>query len=95
MENERNERNNLTLAKLREVMDPWIKEQNALNKKLLSCYEQIAKDNSIKLGDYLIIHGSWFELLPGPKPIWLKASYMIKEGEAIITRGTPMKPNQM
>jgi len=87
------ERDNLTLEKLRKVMDPLLQEQRDLNKRLLDCYDQIAKDNSIKLGDYMIIHGSWYEELPGLKPVWLKASYLIGEGDGFIVRGVPLKPN--
>lgn len=93
MGKERDERDNLTLEKLLKVIDPLIKEQRALDKKLLDCFEQIAKDNSIKLGDYIIIHGSWYERFPGPKPMWLKPSYMIKESELILIRGAPIRHN--
>lgn len=92
---EEREDNNLTLEKLRKVMEPYILMHRKADKLALDAYDQIKEFYSIQLGDYIVIHGSWFIRFPNPKPIWLKASYMVPADEALIVRGTPMRHSQI
>ena len=79
---------NLTLEKLHQVMDKFTPQEFCDH--YMGIYNRIAKENSIKPGDIMIISKSWYDDLPNPKPSWLKGSPLIKEGEGYVVPDIPL-----